>query len=107
MKIAFSAQGEGWEALVNQKFGRAAGFALYDGDNNKLTYHSNGSNLNAEHGVGIQTAQFVASLGANKVVTGGNVGPKATEVLNRAGIEIVEFVGEVPIREAYNKIKNT
>jgi len=107
MKIAFSAQGEGWEALVNQKFGRAAGFALYDVDNNKLTYHSNGSNLNAEHGVGIQTAQFVASLGANKVVTGGNVGPKATEVLNSVGIEIVEFVGEVPIREAYNKIKNT
>jgi predicted Fe-Mo cluster-binding NifX family protein len=102
-KIAFSVQGEGWDALINQKFGRADGFALYDPENDILTYHSNTTNLNAEHGVGIQTAQFVVSLGANTVVTGGNVGPKATEVLKHAGIKIIEFAGEVTVKEAYNK----
>lgn len=106
-KIAFSAQGEGWNALVNQKFGRAAGFVLYDEESNTLSYHTNASNLNAEHGVGIQTAQFVASLGADIVVTGGNVGPKATQVLNHANVIIVEFAGEVSIKEAYNQLNKT
>ena len=104
-KIAFSAQGEGWNALVNQKFGRATGFVLYNEESDTLSFHANASNLNAEHGVGIQTAQFVASLGTDIVVTGGNVGPKATQVLEHAGVKIVEFVGEVPINEAYNQLK--
>ena len=103
-KIAFSTQGEGWNALVNQKFGRATGFALYDEESDTLSFHTNASNLNAEHGVGIQTAQFVVSLGADMVVTGGNVGPKATQVLEHAGVKIVEFAGETTIREAYNHL---
>ncbi len=103
-KIVFSAKGEGWDALVNDKFGRAPGFVLYDEEKDELSYHPNATNLNAEHGVGIQTAQFVASLGADVVVTGGNVGPKATEVLKHAGIKIIEFMGEIPIKKAYEKV---
>ena len=102
-KIAFSVTGEGWDALINQKFGRADGFAIYDEENDILTYHPNATNLNAEHGVGIQTAQFVVSLGAGTVVTGGNVGPKASEVLKHAGVNIIEFAGEVTVKEAYDK----
>ena len=102
-KIVFSAKGEGWDALVNDKFGRAKGFVMYDEENNKLSYHPNEANLNAEHGVGIRTAQFVVGLGADVVVTGGNVGPKALEVLNRARVKIIEFTGEIPVKEAYEK----
>ncbi len=102
-KIVFSAKGESWDALVNDKFGRAPGFLVYDDEKDKLTYHPNGANLNAEHGVGIQTAQFVANLGADIVITGGNVGPKATEVLKHAGVKIIEFVGEIPVKDAYEK----
>jgi predicted Fe-Mo cluster-binding NifX family protein len=102
-KIVFSAKGEGWDALVNDKFGRASGFVVYDEDSDVLSYHTNQANLNAEHGVGIQTAQFVAGIGADVVVTGGNVGPKATEVLKHAGVKIVEFASEIPVKEAYEK----
>jgi predicted Fe-Mo cluster-binding NifX family protein len=103
-KIVFSAKGKDWDALVNDRFGRAPGFLVYDEEKDELTYHPNETNLNAEHGVGIQTAQFVAGLGADVVVTGGNVGPKATEVLKHAGVKIIEFAGEIPVKEAYEKL---
>lgn len=38
-------------------------------------------------GAGIQAGQFVASLGAQAVVTG-NVGPNATRVLSAAGVKV-------------------
>jgi len=103
-RIAFSAKNEGWDAPMDQKFGRAAGFAVYDPENDILTYHTNASNLNAAHGVGIQTAQFVAGLSVDTIVTGGNVGPKATEVLKQAGIKIIEFAREISVKEAYNQM---
>lgn len=103
MKIVFSTQGKDWDALINPKFGRATGFLCYDTERDRLTYHTNKSNVEAEHGVGIQTAQFVANIGADVVITGGNVGPKATQVLQKAGVKIIEFAGEIPVREAYTK----
>jgi predicted Fe-Mo cluster-binding NifX family protein len=86
-KIAISVVKEGWDAPVDARFGRAAGFAIValDGDNRSLAYLPNVQNRQAAQGAGIQAAETVASAGA-KVLLTGHVGPKAFRALKAAGI---------------------
>ena len=54
-------------------------------------------------GAGIQSAQFVSSLGAKAVITG-NCGPNAVKTLNAAGIEL--YAGQTgTVREAVDNFK--
>lgn len=86
-KIAISVAKEGWDADVDARFGRAAGFAIIalDGESRSLHYLSNIQNLQAAQGAGIQAAETVANTGAEILLTG-HVGPKAFRALKAAGI---------------------
>ncbi len=88
MKIAVSAQSNSLEGIVDPRFGRAAGFVLYDTDSNEVGFVDNVQNLNAPQGAGIQAAQNVLNTGA-EVVISGHCGPKAFKVLSAAGIKII------------------
>ncbi len=103
MKIIFSSTGKNWEDNIDDKFGRAKGFVLYDEDNNKLSWLSNDENMDAEHGAGIQAAQLVLNTGAEILITG-RIGPKAREVLEKTNIKIYETVN-VSIKQAYKNFK--
>lgn len=109
MKIVVAATQEGWGAKVSTRFGRAEGFTLYDDKRDTLAWYANTESKQAEHGVGIQAAQLIASLHADVVITGGNFGPKASAVLEKTGMRLVDFVGEIPVKEAIEKfgIKGT
>ena len=87
MKIAVSSQGHDLEAAVDPRFGRAAGFIIYDDQSGRHEYVSNQQNLQAMQGAGIQTAQNVARTGAKAVISG-HVGPKAFSALQAGGIDI-------------------
>ncbi len=103
MKVVISAKGEGWDTKVRDRFGRAPGFSLYDSETGSLTWYSNEENLNAEHGVGIQAAQTVANLKAEMVITGGNFGPKASEVLQHTGAKMIDYAGDITVKQAIEK----
>jgi len=100
MNILFSSKGETWDAELDPKFGRAAGFILYNIDKDELTYYSNEKNKNLDHGAGIQAGQQAAKLNASTVITG-HVGPKAKSTLQAAGIEIFTVGEGHTIKEAY------
>ena len=87
MKIAFTTSGEGLGAPLDSRFGRAAGFLIYDLDADSFEVIDNEQNLNAAQGAGIQAAETVARSGARCVVTG-HCGPKAFRVLSAAGIKV-------------------
>ena len=87
MKIAISSQGRDLSSAVDPRFGRAAGFIVYDDQNAEHEYISNEQNLQAMQGAGIQTAQNVAQTGAKAVISG-HVGPKAFSALQSGGIDI-------------------
>ena len=87
MKIAITTQGPTLDSEVDPRFGRAAGFILYDTETDKWSHHDNAQNLNAPQGAGIQAGQNVADLGAQWVLTG-HCGPKAFRVLTANGIKI-------------------
>lgn len=101
MKILLTSSGKDWDSMISPVFGRAEGYILYNEDNDHISWFSNEKNRNAGHGAGIQAGQDVAGLGAQVLITGGDVGPKALEVLRKAGIEIYSGVGDKTVKEAF------
>lgn len=87
MKIAISSRGEELDAELDERFGRAAHFIVYDTEAGDATHIANTQNLELAQGAGIQAARTVINAGAGALVTG-NVGPKAFRTLSAAGIEI-------------------
>ena len=64
MKVVITSLGETLESPVDQRFGRARYFILYDTESNEWSVHDNKQNLNAAQGAGIQAGQKVVELGA-------------------------------------------
>ncbi len=87
MKIAVTTSGKDIGSPVDERFGRANGFIIYDTETGTHEYRDNKQNLEAAQGAGIQSAKTVIDAGATVIITG-NVGPKAHAALSAAGIEI-------------------
>lgn len=90
MKIAVSTVGENLEAAVDPRFGRAQNFLIYDTENGEFSIVPNQQNLQAMQGAGVQAGENVVNAGVQAVITG-NIGPKASRVMQQAGIKV--FVG--------------
>ena len=90
MKLAISSTGETCDSEVDLRFGRCEYFMLYDDESKKYESLKNGARL-AGGGAGVQAAESVVNSGA-KVVLAGDVGPKAFDVLNAAGVLVAAGV---------------
>lgn len=88
MKMAITATGTGLDAAVDPRFGRCACFVLVDRDSGAVETVANPFQ-DAAGGAGTQTAQWVVNQGVDAVLTG-QCGPKATAVIEDAGVRIVE-----------------
>lgn len=87
MKIAISSAGPALDDQLDQRFGRAAIFIVYDLDHDTFIIVDNEQNLNAAQGAGIQAAQHVVNSGVQALVTG-HTGPKAFKVLEAAKVPV-------------------
>ncbi len=87
MKVAISATGPSLDSEVDPRFGRCQYLIVADTDTMEFNGTEN-SNIMAGGGAGISTAQTVASLGAQVVLTG-NCGPNAYQTLSAAGIQVI------------------
>ena len=86
MKLAISSNGTGLDSAIDPRFGRCAYYIVYDLDNDTFDTVENKSRM-AAGGAGIQSAQAVADLKADAVITT-NIGPNAFRVLETAGIKV-------------------
>ncbi len=99
MKIIFSVtENKGKQSIVDARFGRAAGFFLFDEENDSGTWIDNTSNMNAAGGAGVQAAQAVVSSGAD-VYIGPQLGPKAMSVLSMSKVQLFEGVPGKTVEE--------
>jgi predicted Fe-Mo cluster-binding NifX family protein len=87
MKIAITAGGATLDSPVDQRFGRASRFILFDTKTRAHTTIDNTQALDSAQGAGIQAAETVARAGAECLITG-HCGPKAFRVLSASGIQI-------------------
>ena len=103
MKIAVSSSGKDLDAQIDPRFGRCSYFLIIDIED--MSYEAFGNeNVALGGGAGIQSAQFVASKGAEALITG-NCGPNAAQALAAAGIKF--YVGQTgTVREAVECYKN-
>ena len=86
MKICITAESKALDSKVDVRFGRCRNFIVIDTETGIFEAFEN-TNAASQGGAGIQAAQFVASKGAQAVLTG-NVGPNAVATLKAAGIGI-------------------
>ena len=89
MKIAISAEGPTTQDIVDPRFGRAAGFVIYDTETKTLEYIDNGAAQAAAQGAGLMAVETVVEAGA-KVVLSGYIGPQALEALQAVGLGTVQ-----------------
>jgi predicted Fe-Mo cluster-binding NifX family protein len=104
MRIAVTSKGKSRESEVDERFGRARFFVIYDTDTGLYEAVDNSQNLNAPQGAGVQAANIVSSQDANVLLTG-HCGPKAFRGLQAAGIEVVTGVGGT-VEEAVGNYKD-
>jgi predicted Fe-Mo cluster-binding NifX family protein len=86
MKIAVTAVGEGMDAQVDPRFGRAARLAMVDTETMACESIGNG-NVAAAGGAGVNAAKVVIDAGAEAVLTG-NCGPNAERTLRAAKVKL-------------------
>jgi predicted Fe-Mo cluster-binding NifX family protein len=87
MKIAVTSTTKTIDSLMDERFGRASGFIIFDTETGGYEHIDNTQNLNSTQGAGIQAAKSVINTGATVLITG-NVGPKAYAALAAAGVEV-------------------
>lgn len=87
MRIAVTSKGTDLSSELDERFGRAKYFIIFDTDTGEHRAVDNEVNLNAAQGAGIQSGELVVRHGAGVLLTG-HCGPKAFRVLNAAGVAV-------------------
>jgi predicted Fe-Mo cluster-binding NifX family protein len=103
MKVAVSAMGLTLGAAVEPRFGRCSTFVVVETDDMTFEAMEN-RNGSLSGGAGIQSAQLMAQMGIEVVLTG-NCGPNAHQTLSAAGIEVVVGCGGT-VSEAVARFKS-
>ena len=84
--ITVTRQGEGMQALMDSRFGRAEAFLVVDRETGKVVETIENASVAASHGAGTAAANTMRS-GGIQVVISGRFGPKAFDALRTLGIE--------------------
>lgn len=100
MTIVLTSQGTDRGSRIDPRFGRARYLLVYHEDGDRFEVVDNIAGVEASHGAGPQTAQRVAQVQAEVVITGNGPGGKAAAVLQAAGVRVCVGAGEMTVDEA-------
>ncbi len=92
----------GLDSRVASHFGRAPFYAVVNIDNGKVTFEI----VENPRSQGMRPGEYALTIGVNGVVTKGDIGVRALNMLVQAGIEVYVAKGETlkdVIEEAKNK----
>lgn len=87
MKIVITSEGENLNSKLDSRFGRCSYFAMYDTETKDLEFMPN-PNKESMEGAGPASAQFVASKGVQKVISG-EFGYKVKSIFESLKIQLV------------------
>jgi predicted Fe-Mo cluster-binding NifX family protein len=106
MKIVFTAKGETWDSLIDERFGRCEMFVIFDEENSSFKGVSNAEVKDMGHGAGLQIAKKVLDLNPDIIITGNGAGDKALQVLSKSNVKMYIGAGGMSLKEAYEAYKN-
>ncbi|MFP4013883.1 MAG: NifB/NifX family molybdenum-iron cluster-binding protein [Chitinispirillaceae bacterium] len=104
MRIALSAEKPTTDSPLDQRFGRARYFMIYDEEKQSWEVMDNTQNLQAAQGAGIQSAANVVNANCGALISG-HCGPKAFSALVKAGVAVYSAAGG-SVQEALNQYKS-
>jgi predicted Fe-Mo cluster-binding NifX family protein len=105
MKIVFTSKGTGMDSHMDSRFGRTDFFVIYDEQSKSVESYDNRAIEGEAHGAGPKTAQKLAEVGAQVLITGNGPGGNADAVLKTTGIEVYVGAGEMTVQQAYEAYK--
>ncbi|MFO8062263.1 MAG: NifB/NifX family molybdenum-iron cluster-binding protein [bacterium] len=86
MKIVIPSSSNSMDSLMDERFGRAKYFCIYDTDTDEYSFIEN-TWLGQQHGVGVRTSSVIAEKDVSMVIAP-NIGPKAGDILRESGIDV-------------------
>lgn len=105
MKIAFTAAGKDWNAMIDPRFGRTEYIVLFDEATDKLTVVDNNAVKNEAHGAGTATAKKLFELKPDVLITGNGPGENAAMALEKLALKIVVGAKGLTLKQAFDKYK--
>ncbi len=90
-KIAISAKENNMSSPIDDRFGRAPYFLIYDEETGNEEWITN--EINSAHGVGPKVVQMLAQKGAT-VIIAPQLGQNALQAIHAGGLKAYEFSGE-------------
>ena len=106
MKIAFTAAGKDWDAMIDPRFGRTEYFVIYDEATEQLSVIDNSAVKNEAHGAGTATSQKIFELNPNVLITGNGPGDNAAIALEKMDMKIFVGAQGLTLKQAYEQYKN-
>ncbi len=103
MKVCVSATDGNLDAKIDSRFGRCRYFVVVDVETMEYESFRN-EYAEGMGGVGIKSAQFVAELGVDALISS-NIGPNALQALLAAGVKVFASPPEATVREAVEQFR--
>lgn len=103
MKIAIASKGEGLQAAMEPRIGRAKSFVIVDTESNSVSTVASTVTLSATEGVAVQASRQVAGLGVGALLSG-HVGPAAFLNLTNGNVSVYPCVAGTVV-EAVEQFK--
>lgn len=100
MKIAIAVEQKDLTKNINQTFGRAPYFLIYNSEDKASKFVENEA-MNAAGGAGIKTSQFLVDQGIDTVICF-RLGENAVKVLSSANINLYSAVADKSVEENIN-----
>ena len=105
MKIAFTAAGKDWDAMIDPRFGRTEYIVVYDESNEELSVIDNSAVKNEAHGAGTATSQKIFELNPDVLITGNGPGENAANALKLMKMKIFVGAQDLTLRQAFEQYK--
>lgn len=106
MKIAFTATGKDWDAIIDPRFGRTEYIVVYDDATDELLVIDNSEVKNEAHGAGTATSQKIFELNPDVLITGNGPGDNAAIALEKMNMNIFVGAQDLTLSQALEKYRN-
>lgn len=103
MRIVIPSSGKTMDSMMDERFGRAGFFLIYDTDTDEHQFLEN-TWLGQQHGVGVRTSSVIAEKGVSMAIVP-HIGPKAGDILRESGID-VRTSDIKPLKHIIEELKN-
>ena len=106
MKIAFTATGKDWDAMIDPRFGRTEYIVVYDDATDELLVMDNSAVKNEAHGAGTATSQKIFELNPDVLITGNGPGDNAATALGKMNMKIFVGAQDLTLKQALEQYRN-